>query len=302
VIAFLLLGLLLAGSSVALAARSLVLRRMRTGESLDQIDSYGFSASSGRAGATNSGVRTALDELAAGVGGFLAPSAGSKREVELRTALMAAGLYNIPPRNFQGYRLLGAVGVPAAWLFLGSQVFGSAFVFVLFPLAVVAGWMTPMVILKNRGRRRTEEIDWELPELIDLLVVTVEAGLGFNSSLRTAAERLEGPLGDELRLTLQEQSMGLSTTEALKNMLARCDSPAMRSFVRAIVQGEQLGVSIGQIMRDLALEMRKRRRQAAEEKAHKAPIKILFPLVFLIFPPMFVVLLAPAVYSFLDAF
>jgi tight adherence protein C len=76
----------------------------------------------------------------------------------------------------------------------------------------------------------------------------------------------------------------------------------MRSFVRAIVQGEQLGVSIGQIMRDLAIEMRKRRRQSAEERAHKAPIKILFPLIFLIFPPMFVILLAPAVYSFLDAF
>jgi tight adherence protein C len=232
----------------------------------------------------------------------LAPSAGSKREVDLRTALMAAGLYNIAPRNLQGYRLLSAVGVPAAWLFLGSQAVGSVVAFVLFPLAVAAGWMVPMVILKNRGRKRTEKIDWELPELIDLLVVTVEAGLGFNSSLRTASERLEGPLGDELRLTLQEQSMGLSTTEALKNMLARCESPAMRSFVRSIVQGEQLGVSIGQIMRDLALEMRKRRRQAAEERAHKAPIKILFPLVFLIFPPMFVVLLAPAVYSFLDAF
>jgi tight adherence protein C len=130
----------------------------------------------------------------------------------------------------------------------------------------------------------------------------VEAGLGFNGSLRVASERLGGALGDELRLTLQEQNMGLSTTDALKNLLGRCDSPAMRSFVRAIIQGEQLGVSIGQIMRDLALEMRKRRRQAAEEKAHKAPIKILFPLVFLIFPAMFVILLAPAVYSFLDAF
>ncbi|TML11140.1 MAG: hypothetical protein E6G33_15185 [Actinobacteria bacterium] len=85
-------------------------------------------------------------------------------------------------------------------------------------------------------------------------------------------------------------------------MLTRCETPAMRSFVRSILQGETLGVSIGQIMRTLAVEMRKRRRQGAEERAHKAPVKILFPLIFLIFPAMFVVLLAPAIFSFLDAF
>jgi tight adherence protein C len=156
--------------------------------------------------------------------------------------------------------------------------------------------------VKRRSRRRFEEIDYELPNLIDLIVVTVEAGLGFTGSLQLAAERFGGPLGDELRLTLQEQSMGLSTNEALRNLLERCDTPLMRSFVRSVLQGETLGVSIGQIMRDLAVDMRKRRRQAAEERAQKAPVKLLFPLVFLIFPAMFVVLLGPAVFSFLEAF
>ena len=96
--------------------------------------------------------------------------------------------------------------------------------------------------------------------------------------------------------------MGLSTNEALRNLVDRSDTPLMRSFVRSVLQGETLGVSIGQIMRDLAVDMRKRRRQAAEERAQKAPIKMLFPLVFLIFPAMFVVLLGPAVFSFLEAF
>jgi tight adherence protein C len=96
--------------------------------------------------------------------------------------------------------------------------------------------------------------------------------------------------------------MGLSTNDALRNMLDRADTPAMRSFVRSMLQGETLGVSIGQIMRNLAQEMRKRRRAAAEERAQKAPIKILFPLIFLIFPAMFVILLGPAVYSFIQAF
>ena len=96
--------------------------------------------------------------------------------------------------------------------------------------------------------------------------------------------------------------MGLSTEESLRNLLARCETAAMRSFVRSIIQGETLGVSIGQIMRNLAIEMRKRRRANAEERAQRAPIKLLFPLIFFIFPAMFVILLAPAVFSLLKAF
>jgi len=156
--------------------------------------------------------------------------------------------------------------------------------------------------VKMRARKRLNAIDAELPELIDLLVVTVEAGLGFVAALKLSAERLGGPLGQEIRLTLQEQAMGLSTSEALRNMHARIDTPGMQSFVRAVLQGETLGVPTAEIMRSLALEMRKRRRAAAEEKAQKAPIKILFPLVFLIFPAMFIVILAPAVYQFLHTF
>jgi tight adherence protein C len=163
-------------------------------------------------------------------------------------------------------------------------------------LAIV-GWILPMLVLKRRARQRTEAIDYELPELIDLLVVTLEAGLSFVASLQMAAERLAGPLGVELRITLQEQRMGLTTNEALKGMLGRADTPGMRTFVRSVIQGETLGTSTGQIMRNLAGEMRKRRRSVAEERAQKAPIKILFPLVFLIFPAMFIVLLGPVFYS-----
>ena len=164
-----------------------------------------------------------------------------------------------------------------------------------------AGWFLPLQVVKDQAIRRLDEIDYQLPELIDLLVVTVEAGLGFVGSLQTAATRISGPLGEEIRLTLQEQSMGLSMQEALLSMLDRVDTASMRSFVRSVVQGETLGVSIGQIMRDLAGEMRRRRKASAEERAQKAPIKILFPLVFLIFPAMFVVLLGPALIQFLHA-
>ena len=158
-----------------------------------------------------------------------------------------------------------------------------------------------MTIVDRRARRRLEDIDYELPELVDILVVTVEAGLGFAGSLQIASERIEVALVDELRLALQQQNMGLTTEEALRQMLERADTPAVRSFVRAVTQGESLGVSIGDILRSLANEMRKRRKSAAEERAQKAPIKILFPLVFMIFPAMFVILLGPAIFSFLDA-
>jgi tight adherence protein C len=126
--------------------------------------------------------------------------------------------------------------------------------------------------------------------------------MGFAGSMQMAAERFTGPLGDELRLALQEQAMGLPVDQSLEHMLSRANTDGMRSFVRSIRQGESLGVSIGQILRDLATEMRQRRRAAAEERAQKAPIKILFPLVGLIFPAIFVVVLAPGVISISSTF
>jgi tight adherence protein C len=159
-----------------------------------------------------------------------------------------------------------------------------------------------MFFVRRRSRMRLDQIDDGMPELIDLLVTMVEAGIGFSGSLRLAADRLRGPLGQELRLAVQEQNMGLGAEEALTNLSTRADTPAVRSFVRSIIQGETLGVSMGKIMRDLALEMRKRRRQVAEERAQKAPTKMLFPLIFLIFPAMFVVLLGPSIFQFLAAF
>ena len=144
-------------------------------------------------------------------------------------------------------------------------------------------------------------IDRDVPNMIDQVVVTLEAGVGFASSLQLAAERLSGPLGVEMRLTLQEQRMGLPLSESLVHLRDRVDSVNVRSFTRAVTQGERLGVSIGSIMRDLAVDMRKRRRQAAEEKARKAPVKILIPLVFCIMPSIFIVLLGPAALKIADS-
>jgi tight adherence protein C len=159
------------------------------------------------------------------------------------------------------------------------------------------GWIAPVAILKSRARRRLERIEIELPELIDLLVVTLEAGLSFNAALVRSVERMRGPLGDEVRLALREHNLGLEMERALQNLLERCDAPAVRAFVRAVNRGESLGVSIAQVMRELATDLRTRRRQIIEEKAQKAPLKILFPLCFLILPTIFIVVLFPGMYN-----
>ena len=302
----LLLGLLLLGTSVALAARALAAPRSKAAARLSEIESYGFAADPSVAEPV--GVPVARDEdsgLAGAIssmGNLVAHRFGRVRESDLRNELMAAGMYTTTPGTLLGYRVLCALDLGALMAIAGAASDKPALFILLTILAVAVGWMAPLVVVRRRASDRLDKIDRELPDLIDLLVVTVEAGLGFSGSLRVAARELTGPLGNELRLTLQEQTMGLAMNEALTNLLKRADTDAMRSFVRSVIQGETLGVSTGQIMRNLAVEMRKRRRQAAEERAQKAPIKLLFPLIFFIFPTRFIVLLLPAIFQLKDAF
>jgi tight adherence protein C len=297
------ISLVLVGTAVALLLRAAALPRIRAATRVSQIDAYGFTGRRSVERARSAPLSTFFDGLAGSVGAVVASRFGAVREAELRRQLMAAGLYTLHPRKFLGYRILCLVCVPAAWVWFCSVAAVSPFLLVVGGIcAVLGGWTAPMTIVRSRARRRLADVDYDLPELIDLIVVGVEAGLGFNGALHVALPRLRGPLGDELRLAVQEQSMGLSTDDALRNMLARAETPAMRSFVRSVLQGQTLGVSIGEIMRNLAVEMRKRRRAAAEERAQKAPIKILFPLIFLIFPAMFLILLGPAVFSLIHLF
>lgn len=294
-------GLFLTGTAVVLIARALAVPRMRAERTLGRIGDYGFSGAA--AEATPEGrIIGPLDVFAGVVGTVLGARLPFSREHEVRKHLLAAGMYRVEPRKLMGYQVMsgGAFVFLAIWS-AGARGMDGGTALLLIVMTALIGWYLPLMLIKRKGRMRLQQIEYELPELVDLLVVTVEAGLGFGAALKVASSRLQGPLGEEMRLALQEQNMGLSTKEALKNMLARAETRSMRSFVRAIVQGEQLGISIGQILRALADEMRKIRRAAAEERAQKAPIKLLFPLVFLIFPAMFVILLGPAVFAFLEA-
>jgi tight adherence protein C len=295
-ILILILAVALIGIAFALTIRTLLSSAAGFGERISQIAAYGFSTPTGVTTAQTPHLRVRLDALATSIGAIAERRVDRGREHELRQQLSAAGLYRTTPRKFLGYRLITTIGLSLGWFWLSALVGANVLAVFFGALCLGAlGWIGPTFWLKRRAAARLEQIDHEMPELVDLLVTAVEGGLGFGGSLELAVRSLDGPLGEELRLALQEQSLGLTTNGALQNMLERVDTLSVRSFVQAIVQGESLGVSVGKILRDLAHEMRSRRRQAAEERAQKAGTKIIFPVAVCIFPALFVVALGPMV-------
>jgi tight adherence protein C len=300
VIIFLLIGLVLFGTAVVLITRGVISARLRTADNLGQIGRYGFAGTPELA--PTGGLRGAIDSTAAAIGQFLTENLHLANEERLRKTLISAGMYRTSPRTLIGYQLLFGIGLPVGWLFFALGAGASTTLAILAAIFFAGiGWFLPGFIVQRRAESRLFRIDRSMPELIDLLVVTVEAGLSLSAALQLAGERMKGPLGEELRIVLQEQRMGLSPVQALENMVGRCPTPAVESFTRAMMQGSVLGVSVGQILRNLAVEMRKRRRALVEQQAQKAPIKMLFPLVFMIFPALFVVILGPAVVSIFHA-
>jgi tight adherence protein C len=288
---FLILGLFLLAASVIVVVRGFATPGA-TGETLQQIGQYGFEAD---VAPDEEREARSVDRVAASVGDYLGKHLSWVDEEQLRLRLISAGFYDISPSRFLGYQALLAVGLLCLWTWMAGISGYSTLAFVIGGVVAVGlGWLLPAFVVTVFIRRRREAIEYELPEMIDLLVVALEAGVSLAGALRVSAREIQGPLGQEMRLTLQEANMGLSPTEALENLAVRADTPSMRMFIRSIVQGETLGVSIGQIMRNLAIEMRKRRKAAAEERAQKAPIKMVFPLILLIFPAMLVVLVLPA--------
>ena len=284
------IGLTLVGVAVVTLLRALSAPGGRGQSTVDQIGAYGFEGEEverhGRSFA----------EVAGSLGTLISSRSSSISEDTVRRKMIAAGWYHRSPLVFIGVQALLAATLFVGWiLFVGLTDLNRVLWLIGIPISAFVGWRIPSIILDRAVKDRFKQIDRALPGLIDLLVVAVEAGMGFVAALRLTARELEGPLAQELRLTIQEQTMGLTTAEALEGMLKRIGTPGIGAFVRAIVQGETLGVSIGTILRNLADQMRKKRKADAEERAQKAPVKMLFPLVFLIFPAMFVVILLPAI-------
>jgi len=289
-------GVLFLGAGVTILVVNLRKERGATG-TLDQIGTYGYVAEATGGSEVDTLGRRPLDTLAGRLGDVAARRLGRFGEADVRQKLISAGMYGTTPRKLLGYQVILSIflALVALWAVPAFGIFGGSPVIAI--LGAVGGgalgWFAPNVYVDRRRRLRFEAIDRQMPNMIDLLVVTIEAGLGILASMRVASETLGDPLGQEIRLTLQEQRMGLSVGEAIESLGRRADAPNMRIFVRSITQGEKLGVSIGTTMRNLASEMRKRRKALVEEQAQKVPIKMLFPLFFLIFPAIFIVLLVP---------
>jgi tight adherence protein C len=295
-------GVLLLGAGIVILVSSFGKTR-GSSATIDQIQTYGYVAESTGGSDAESNARRPIDSAAGRLGDWVAWRSDRFSEDKIREKLVSAGMYGTTPRKVLGYQVLCAIAFALVILWLIPAMGGSIIFAVVLAVATgVGGWFAPVYYIELKRRKRMELIDKQMPDMIDLLVVTIEAGLGILASMRVASESMSDPLGQELRLTLQEQRMGLSVGQAIESLGRRCDAANMRMFVRAITQGERLGVSIGTTMRNLSVEMRKRRRAMAEERAQKMPIKMLFPLIFFIFPALFIVILTPMVISIAQAF
>ena len=166
----------------------------------------------------------------------------------------------------------------------------------------VLGLYAPNIILYQKAYDRTDQMQREMPDALDLLVISVESGLGFDAALSQVARNTTGPLADEFFRVLQEMQLGTSRAEALRALAERTDVNDLRGFITAMVQADQLGIPIANVLRIQAREMRIRRSQRAEETAMKVPVKILFPLIFCILPALFIVIIGPAAIQIIKSF
>ena len=213
----------------------------------------------------------------------------------VRSRLLAAGLgRTVTPTGFLAAKAAAGIGGLVLGMLFGGALVGGAGILLFGAMLGGLGFLAPDFVVGMRARKRREAIRSQLPDALDLLAVSVEAGLGFDGAISRLIDHMDGPLTEEFGLTLNEIRIGESRQDALKKLSERADTPEISGFTRAIIQADQLGISLGRILRVQASDTRQRRQAAAEEKAAKAPIKMLIPTVLFIFPAMFLVILGPA--------
>jgi tight adherence protein C len=198
--------------------------------------------------------------------------------------------------DWMGVKILGAIAGAIGLFLLGlllTQKPAIAFVFAI--VGIMIGFLGPEFWLGGKIRKRSMAMVLQLPDALDLLTISVEAGLGFDAALAKCVEKMDGPLIQEFRQALAEIRMGRTRRDALRDVAQRADAQPVNNFIGAIVQAEQLGVPIAKVLQIQSVQLRIERRQRAEEAAAKAPVKMLFPMVGCIFPTIFIVILGPAI-------
>lgn len=227
-----------------------------------------------------------------------------RKIAKLEMRLLKAGVpFGMSPVDFRIAQLTLAVGLPGLFLFY-AYVLGFAFggTALLTLIGFLVAVMLPGYYLNLKAKSRCRLALRELPDVLDLLTVSLEAGLGFDAALSKLISKKEGVLPDEFRRCLEEIRLGKTRREALSGVRDRVDLDELKVLISSILQAEKLGIGMVHVLRIQSQEVREQRKQRAEEEAMKAPIKMLFPLVLFIFPSLFVVLLGPAVIQFINTF
>ncbi|MEV5002938.1 type II secretion system F family protein [Nocardioides sp. LML1-1-1.1] len=200
-------------------------------------------------------------------------------------------------------KVIAAAVVPAVLVFYGFLVgLPVPWVLVAGVLGLLAGFFGPDLYLYNVALHRADQIKRTLADAVDLLTISVEAGLGFDAALQQVARNTDGPLAEEFSRVLREMQLGVGRSEALRALGERSNVDDLKAFAGAMVQADAFGIAIGQVLRVQSGEIRVKRRQYAEEKAQKVPVKIMVPLIIFILPCLFIVVMAPAVLQAMDAF
>lgn len=233
------------------------------------------------------------------IAGFTAKFTPEKQLEETHKQIELAGLAgSIEPTTFFALRIIctvafGLLAFMVFFVFSRSVAPANALAYTVG--AVALGYFLPSLWIRSKIKKRQENIVKALPDALDLLVICVEAGLGFDAAMGKVYEKWDNDLSIAFGRVLREISLGKLRREALRDMSDRMDVPDVTSFIAAIIQADQLGVSIATILRVQSDQMRVKRRQRAQEKAHQAPVKMMIPMVLLIFPSIWIVLLGPAV-------
>ncbi len=269
----------------------LVSIRNDTGPAADEVFNRSFS---------DRVIKPALD----GIGKALMRMAPAEMVNNLEKKIIMAGRpYGWSAKNWFGIQAVAVVVLPLLLLFLMWQAKADIGKTVLMAVAVcMMGVMIPNLILNGKIRGRQKSVLKALPDVMDLLMVSVEAGLGFDAALSKVVEKMPGTLSDEFKVLLQEIKIGKTRKDAMYQMTERIGVPDFRSFINAVIQADQLGSSLGRVMRIQSEQIRSNRKQRIQEKAMKAPIKMMIPMVVFIFPVIFIVLLGPTAISLIHSF
>jgi tight adherence protein C len=230
------------------------------------------------------------------LGKFLGDRTSAKAKQDLTNRLNLAGRpANLTPEGFQAVRYVACLAMFGVGLLLGALIHGPIAIGIGALVGAVIGFYFPVLWLKQKVDGRRKEIQVALPDAMDLLTIAVEAGLGFDAAMSRVTDKFNNALSDEFSQVLQETRLGRPRLEALDDMGRRTGVEDLHNFCQAVIQSEQMGVGVAKIMRIQSDEMRRKRRQRAQEKAAQATLKMLLPMVGCIFPTLWIVLLGPAV-------